>query len=82
MSRLPSQCSVAAASSRSTICRERRRVARMAFCAPGVTWLAGSLAGIFLSAAATAATAFLAVVIFLSAAGMALFWRRLRAPGW
>ena len=45
----------------------------MAFCAPGVTWLAGSLAGMCLSAAFAAATASLAWVILFSAAGMALF---------
>ncbi len=45
----------------------------MAFCAPGVTWLAGSLAGMGLSAAFAAVTASLALVIFFSAGGMALF---------
>src|SRR5712691_13179357 len=69
-----SQCSAEAASSRRTICRLRRRAARIAFCAPGATWFAGSLAGIPLSAAVAAVTASLALVIFFSAGGRALFF--------
>ena len=46
----------------------------MAFCAPGVTWLAGTLAGMGLSAAFAAVTASVAWVIFCSAAGMAVFF--------
>ena len=53
----------------------------MAFWAPGVTWLAGSLAGIPLSAVLAAVTVFLAVVILFSAAGMALFLAAAESSG-
>src|SRR5260370_9740767 len=53
----------------------------MDLCAAGVSWLAGSLAGIFLSAAFAAVTACLALVIFFSAAGMALFFAAAERSG-
>ena len=53
----------------------------MAFCAPGVTWLAGSLAGMGLSAALAAVTASVAVVILFSAAGMAVFFAAADSSG-
>jgi hypothetical protein len=53
----------------------------MAFSAPGVTWLAGSLAGMCLSAAFAAVTASLAWVILFSAAGMAVFFAAAESSG-
>ena len=53
----------------------------MAFCAPGVTWLAGSLAGMGLSAAFAAVTASVAWVILFSAAGMAVFFAAADSSG-